>query len=335
MRKGKFIKVRRWGRIYFFGIVSKSDNFKQQFYGVLVSLINELIVSFVQLLPKSIVKQFSNRYIAGDSLQDAVRVVKELNKKGIHATVDVLGEAISSKEEATASKQACSDVLDAIRKLQLKANLSIKPTQMGLKLDEQFCYEQVLSLVEKSKAMHSFVRLDMEDSSCTDATFRLLKKLRETHDNCGVVVQAYMRRTLSDVIALNALKPNIRLCKGIYIEPVSIAFKGKEEVRKNYLEVLKWMFENKNYVGIATHDSFLIDEAIKLIDALKIPRDAFEFQMLLGVREDLRDYLAESGYKVRVYVPFGKDWYLYSIRRLKENPNIAGQIVKNLFTRNR
>ncbi|MDP3150597.1 MAG: proline dehydrogenase family protein [Ignavibacteria bacterium] len=298
-----------------------------------MSLINELIVSFVQTLPKSVVKKFSNRYIAGDSLQDAVLVVQDLNRKGIHATIDVLGEAITTKEEATASKQACSDVLDAIRKLQLKANLSIKPTQMGLKLDEQFAYQQVLTLVEKAKGMQNFVRLDMEDSTCTDATIRLFNKLRETHDNCGIVVQAYMRRTLSDLISLSALKPNVRLCKGIYIEPVSIAFKGKEEIRKNYLDNLKWMFENKHYVGIATHDSYLIDEAINLIQTLKIPRDAFEFQMLLGVHEDLRDYLAESGYKVRIYVPFGKDWYLYSIRRLKENPNVAGQIVKNLFSR--
>ena len=298
-----------------------------------MSIINELIVSFVQILPKSIVKKFSSRYIAGDSLQDAVLLVQELNKRGIHATIDVLGEAITTKEEAVSSKQACSDVLDAIRKLQLNANLSIKPTQMGLQLDEQFCYDQVLSLVEKAKLMRNFVRLDMEDSSCTDATFRLYKKLRETHDNCGVVVQAYMRRTLSDLISLSSLKPNVRLCKGIYIEPVSIAFKGKEEIRKNYLNLLKWMFENKHYVGIATHDSYLIDEAVELIKSLKIPRDAFEFQMLLGVHEDLRDYLAESGYKVRIYVPFGKDWYLYSIRRLKENPNVAGQIVKNLFSR--
>lgn len=298
-----------------------------------MSIINELIVSFVQILPKSIVKKFSSRYIAGDSLQDAVLLVQELNKKGIHATIDVLGEAITTKEEAAASKKACSDVLDAIRKLQLNANLSIKPTQMGLALDEQFCYDQVLSLVEKAKLMRNFVRLDMEDSSCTDATFRLYKKLRETHDNCGAVVQSYMRRTMSDLISLSALKPNIRLCKGIYIEPVSIAYKDKQEIRKNYLNLLRWMFENKHYVGIATHDSYLIDEAVELIRSLKIPNDAFEFQMLLGVHEDLRDYLAESGYKVRIYVPFGKDWYLYSIRRLKENPNVAGQIVKNLFSR--
>ena len=302
-------------------------------FGVLLALINKLIVAFVQILPRSIVKKFSNRYIAGDSLQDAVQVVTDLNKKGIHATIDVLGEAITSKEEAIESKQACSDVLDAIRKLQLKANLSIKPTQIGLKLDGQFCYDQVLALVEKAQAMQNFVRLDMEDSTCTDATIRLYKKLRETQSNCGIVVQAYMRRTLSDLISLSALKPNVRLCKGIYIEPVSIAFKGKEEVRKNYLECLKWMFENKHYVGIATHDPYLIDEAINLINSMQIRRDAFEFQMLLGVREDLRDYLVESGYKVRVYVPFGKDWYLYSIRRLKENPNIAGQVVKNLFSR--
>jgi len=299
-----------------------------------VALINELIVSVVQILPKSIVRKFSNRYIAGDSLQDAVLVVQELNKRGILATIDVLGESITTKEEASASTVACSEVLDAIRKLQLKANISIKPTQMGLQIDEKFCFDQVLTLVEKAKAMNNFVRIDMEDSSCTDATLRLYKKVRETHDNSGAVIQAYMRRSLSDLISISALKPNIRLCKGIYIEPVSIAFKGKDEVRKNYLDILKWMFENKHYVGIATHDPYLIDEAVNLIDTLQIPRVAFEFQMLLGVREDLRDYLAESGYKVRVYVPFGKEWYQYSIRRLKENPNIAGQVVKNLFSRN-
>lgn len=297
-----------------------------------MSFINELIVSFVQLLPKAIVKRFSDRYIAGDSLADAVRVVQDLNKKGILATIDVLGEAINSKEEASASKQACSEVLDAIRKLQLKANLSIKPTQMGLKLDEDFCFQQVSSLVEKAGTMQNFVRLDMEDSGCTDATLRLYRRLRAASTNCGTVLQAYMRRTLDDLEATKDLAPNIRLCKGIYIEPEEIAYKAKDEIRKNYLAALTWLFEHKQYVGIATHDEFLIDEAVALIKKLQRPQDAFEFQMLLGVREDLRDYLVESGYKVRIYVPFGKDWYLYSMRRLKENPNVAGQITKNLFS---
>lgn len=296
-----------------------------------MSYINNLIVTFVQLLPKSIVRVFSGKYIAGDTLQDAVSLTLELNKQGIYTTIDVLGEDISTRDEAIYAKNECSKILDAIKKFNLKSNLSIKPTQMGLMLDSGFCYQQLSDLLDKAVAIDNFVRIDMEDSNTTDKTFALYKRLREKYNNVGVVVQSYLKRTLPDVKSLLPLKTNFRLCKGIYIEPEEIAFKRKDEIRKNYLDSLRFMLQNDMYVGIATHDEYLVNEAYKIIKELNVSVNKFEFQMLLGVREDLRTKINKDGYKVRVYVPFGKDWYAYSIRRLKENPQVAGHIVKNLF----
>jgi proline dehydrogenase len=294
--------------------------------------LNKLIVSFVQLLPKSVVRLFSNKYIAGDKLEDAIRVTKELNLKGILATIDVLGESITSTAEAEIAKKECVQVLDAIRKQELKANLSIKPTQMGLMLNEDFCYSQVEELVSKAESMNNFVRIDMEDSPTTDKTFNLYKKLREKYESVGVVIQAYLKRSYDDVSKLNKMGTTYRLCKGIYIEPEEIAFKNRQKIRDNYLKILRKMFEDGNYVGIATHDEYIVNEAYKMIKGLNIPKTQFEFQMLLGVREDLRDKINKDGYKIRIYVPFGEHWYKYSIRRLKENPNIAWHITKNIFS---
>lgn len=296
-----------------------------------MSLFNNLIVSTVQLMPKPVVGFFSKRYIAGESIDDAIRVTRELNKQGIYATIDVLGESVKNKEEAIDSKNKALEVLNTIIKFNLKANISIKPTQMGLAIDEDFAYDQVRILVQNAREINSFVRIDMEDSPYTDATFRLFRKLKQDYDNLGVVVQAYMKRTYDDVVVLNKLGTNYRLCKGIYIEPPAIAYKDKETIRKNYIRDLEIMFKNGNYVGIATHDEYLVKEAYRLIKELNISKDKFEFQMLLGVREDLRNKINEDGYKIRVYVPFGKDWYAYSTRRLKENPQVAGHIFRDLF----
>jgi proline dehydrogenase len=297
-----------------------------------VSFFNNLIVSTVQVMPKSVVGFFSKKYIAGESIDDAIRVTRELNRQGIFATIDLLGEAVKNREEAVDSKNKALEVLDTIVKFNLKANLSIKPTQMGLAIDEDFAYDQVRTLVRKAKEIDNFIRIDMEDSPYTDATFRVFKKLKQDYDNLGVVVQAYMKRTYDDVVILNKLGTNFRLCKGIYIEPPAIAYKDKEAIRKNYVKDLELMFKNGNYVGIATHDEYLINEAYRLIRELKIPKDKFEFQMLLGVREDLRNKINNDGYKIRIYVPFGKDWYAYSTRRLKENPQVAGYIFKSMFS---
>lgn len=298
-----------------------------------MSFFNKIIVSAVQLMPKDIVGIFSKKYIAGENLEDAVNLVLSLNKKGILATIDVLGESVKNREEALEAKRKASEVLDTIEKFKLMANLSIKPTQMGLNIDENFALQNITELVEKAKKLNNFIRIDMEDSPFTDATFAILKKLKEEYDNVGVVVQAYLKRTFDDVIKLNKINTNYRLCKGIYIEPANIAYKGKQEIRDNYLKILEMILKSGNYVGIATHDEYLIDRAKKMISELKIPNDKFEFQMLLGVREDLRDKINNEGFKIRIYVPFGKDWYPYSVRRLKENPQIAGYVFKSIFTR--
>ncbi len=296
--------------------------------------INHAIVSFVKVLPKPVVHVFAKKYIAGEKLEDAVRVTKELNAKGIVTTIDVLGEAVTTKKESEEAKKECIAVLDAINQNKLDANLSIKPTQIGLMLDSQFCYDQVSEILERAKGYNNFVRIDMEDSPTTELTFELHNKLKLKYSNVGVVVQAYLRRTYDDVKRQNSIGTRYRLCKGIYGEPEEIAFKDRQEVRDNYLKVLELMLKNGNHVGIATHDEYLVDGAYKLIKQLNIPKDKFEFQMLYGVREDLRNKINADGYKIRIYVPFGEHWYKYSIRRLQENPQVAWYITKSIFSLN-
>jgi len=297
-----------------------------------VSLINQAIVKAVTLMPKSVVGIFSRRYIAGDTLEDGIRTVRQLNSKGIYATLDVLGESIQTRQEAEKYKEEAIEVLDSIHKNKLLANLSIKPTQMGLNIDTDFAYLQIKEIVAKAKEIQSFVRIDMEDSSTTDNTIEVYKRIFQEYKNVGIVIQAYLKRSFDDVIVLNKLGTNYRLCKGIYVEPPTIAIKDRQAIRDNFMKILKQMLTDGNYVGIATHDKYLIDESYKLIREMNIPKDKFEFQMLLGVREDLRDKINRDGYKIRIYVPFGKEWYAYSIRRLKENPSIARHIVKSFLT---
>jgi proline dehydrogenase len=299
-----------------------------------VNPVNSLIVAFVKLLPKQVVHIFAKRYIAGVKLEDAVRVVKYLNEKGIVATIDVLGEAISNKAEAEEAKKECLQVLDAIEKNKLNSNLSVKPTQFGLGLDKEFCFNQMSEILERAKQYNNFIRIDMEDSPFTSATIEQYKKLHQDFRNVGIVVQAYMRRTYDDVTSPSMNGTNYRLCKGIYIEPVEIAYKGFQEVRDNYLKVLNYLLDHGNYVGIATHDDYLVNKAVEMIKQKNIPNDRFEFQMLYGVKERLRDKINAMGYKIRIYVPFGEHWYKYSIRRLQENPNMAWHITKSIFTFN-
>jgi len=299
-----------------------------------VKLLNNAIVSFVKILPKPVVYVFAKKYIAGTNLDAAIRVTKELNQKGILATIDVLGEAVNTKKESEAAKNECLEVLDAIEKHKLNANLSLKPTQLGLIIDKDFCYAQISEILTKAKGYNNFVRIDMEDSSTTDDTFGLFRAMKQKFTNVGIVVQAYLKRTFGDVQELNKVGTNYRLCKGIYVEPAEIAFKGRMEVRENYLKTLELMLDEGNYVGIATHDDYLIKGAYALIKRKNISKDRFEFQMLYGVKEDLRDKINGDGYKIRIYVPFGEHWYKYSIRRLQENPQMAWHITKSIFSLN-
>ena len=297
-----------------------------------MGIINKVVVGTLPLVPKGIVRRFANRYIAGETLEHAVATSKKLNAKGIMGTIDVLGEDVFSKEDATRSKDECLLVLDAINKHKLNSNQSIKLTSLGLKIDLDFCLANVKEIFAKAKSYNIFVRIDMEDSSVTSDTIHIFNEARKDYSNSGIVLQSYMRRTYDDAAKLIEIGTNFRLCKGIYVEPVEIAYKERQEVRDNYLKVLKLMLEKDSYVGIATHDEFLIDGAYKLIKELNKPNDRYEFQMLLGVREGMRDKIVKDGHRMRIYIPFGTHWYQYSIRRFKENPKMAGYVVKSILT---
>lgn len=298
-----------------------------------LNIVKTGIVKFVKILPKNLVFVFAKKYIAGTKLQDAVEVVKELNSIGIMATMDVLGEAISNKKEAEDAKNECLEVLENIKTHKLDSNLSIKPTQLGLAIDEDYCYFQLKEIVEKAKSYNNFVRIDMEDSSLTDKTIKLFNRINKDFDNVGIVLQAYLKRTADDVDKLNPQNTNYRLCKGIYVEPEKIAYKDRKKVQDNFIELMSKIISNGNYVGIATHDEVLVDAAYKYVTENKIDKDKFEFQMLYGVREELRNKISADGYRLRVYVPFGEHWYHYSVRRLQENPTLAWYITKSLFTK--
>ncbi len=295
-------------------------------------MLNDLIIKVLPIIPKSIIYIFAKKYIAGPNLSDAVRVTLDLMNKGGCSTIDVLGEFVTTKEKALHELIMIDKVLDAINEHKLKSYLSIKPTSLGMGLDFEFGYENIFQLVDKANKLGIFVRLDMENSPYTDNTLKMYKLFREKgYFNIGFVIQAYMKRSENDVRSLLDYKPNIRLCKGIYNESPDIAYKDYNEIRKNYIKLLNLMLDNNLYVGIATHDEFLINYAIKQIKDRNLKREEYEFQMLLGVRENRRDELLKEGHNLRVYVPFGVDWYGYSIRRLKENPQMAGHIFKSIF----
>ena len=295
-------------------------------------MLNQLVLKTLPFVPKSIVYLFAKKYIAGPLLEYAVKATKQLMEKGGSSTIDVLGEFVTTRERANHETEMCMKVLDAVSKNNLRTYSSIKPTSLGLGIDFDFGYSNIAKLVKKAKELGIFVRLDMENSPYTTMTLDLYKKLRDSgFDNVGFVIQSYMRRSMDDVKSLLSYKPNIRLCKGIYVESESIAFKGYEEVRQNYRDLLDLMLDNGLYVGIATHDEALIQYGLDSVKKRNLKKEEYEFQMLLGVRENRRDEILKLGHNLRVYVPFGVDWYGYSTRRLKENPQMVGHIVKSIF----
>ncbi len=297
--------------------------------------LNKLVVATIPLVPRRIIRFFAGRYIAGETLEDAIRCVRQLNSEGICGTMDVLGEDISTRAEAIAAKEQSIVVLHTIAKEKLDSNLSIKLTSLGLKIDKQFCVENVRDILKVASRYGNFVRIDMEDSSCTSDTLDVFRTVRREFNAVGIVVQAYLLRTEDDVRELVKDRANFRLCKGIYKEPKEIAYQSREDVQRNYERLLEQMLTGGSYVGIATHDSVLVDAALALIKKHGLRKDLYEFQMLLGVRPELRKKLVRDGRKVRLYIPYGEHWYGYSTRRFKENPAIAGYVFKALFTRNR
>lgn len=299
-----------------------------------MSLLNKFVVTVMPLIPKAIVGRVARRYIAGTTLGDGVKTVKRLNTLGMMTTMDLLGEDVKDASEAQAVRDNILPILQAIHQNTLNSNVSIKPTQLGLSIDKELGLRNIRAILEEARKLGNFVRIDMEDAQTTDNTLEIYRKLRgEGFSNTGVVIQAYLHRSESDVRPLVKEGANIRLCKGIYNESPSIAYKGLQEIRNNYLKLLRIMLEGGSYVGIATHDDFLIDGAMTIIQELGLRPTQYEFQMLLGVRETRRNDIVKAGHKLRVYVPYGEQWYAYSTRRLKENPAMAWYITKAIFIR--
>ncbi len=302
-------------------------------------IINKMIAYVLPYMPKKLVWAFSKRYIAGVHIEDAIRVAKKLNIQGIKITIDLLGEFISDLGQAEKNKLEYLNIINRVEKENIDGNYSLKPTMFGLLLDKKVCYENIREIVKTAADFNNFVRIDMEDSQCTDLEIELFRKLKkEFPGNVGLVFQVYLKRTLNDIKNLQDLNSdelpiNYRLCKGIYIEAEEIAYKKKDKINQHFLEDIDYIFRNKIYAGIATHDKTVVNGAYEMIAKYKIPKDKYEFQMLYGVTPELRRSVLAKGHIMRVYVPFGKDWFAYSTRRLKENPQMANHIIKALFIR--
>ena len=298
----------------------------------MISIINTLIIKIITLLPKSIVQLFAGKYVAGENHKTALGVVKSLNNQGFSATIDILGEHVKDIFEAQQVTSEYLNLFDEISESDLDSNISIKPTHIGLDVGDSEFISNLQLLIEKADSHKNFLRIDMESSSVTDTTLRAYTKMLKKTKAVGTVFQAYLFRTLDDIKNIQNEHLNYRLCKGIYRESENISIQDRNGINENYLKILRHTFMVNNYVGIATHDINLLKEIYSLIKELNVPIDRFEFQVLYGVPMSgwLEKHL-ENGYKVRVYVPFGPNWYDYSIRRLNENPNIAGYVIKNLF----
>jgi proline dehydrogenase len=302
-------------------------------------MFNKFIALILPYFPKKFIWIFSKSYISGETIDDAIRVSRELNKNKVEVTLDVLGEFIKSLEEAEENKMEYLNLIDVTFKSGINGNFSLKPSSFGLLIDKETCYSHIREIVAKAASYNGFIRIDMEDSPCTDNEIDLFRRLKtEFPGNVGLVVQAYLKRTLNDIRGLSDLNSekhplNFRLCKGIYIESEKIAFKKYEEINQHFLEDLEYMLKNKIYAGIATHDKPLIDGAFQLLKKYNVPKNMYEFQMLYGVTPKLRESVVNEGHRMRVYVPFGKKWFGYSTRRLKENPKMASHIIKAIFVK--
>jgi len=302
-------------------------------------MINKIIADILPYMPKKLVWIFSRKYISGENLSDALKESEKLNAEGCSVTLDILGEYVSQLSEAEQYKIQYLDVIKQFTARQINGNFSVKPSMLGLLLDKEVCYHNFREIVVAADLAGSFVRIDMEDSTCTDDEILLYRRLKAEFPNrVGLVVQAYLRRTHNDLQELldvhtPASPLNFRLCKGIYVEDQAIAFKGYQEIRDHYLLDLEFMLKNGIYVGIATHDAYLVEQSMSIIERLNISKDKFEFQMLYGVTSNLRRSILDKGYAMKVYVPFGKQWFNYSTRRLKENPNMVWHIIKAIFIR--
>ncbi|MEE3135737.1 MAG: proline dehydrogenase family protein [Candidatus Neomarinimicrobiota bacterium] len=296
-----------------------------------MNLLNPIIKATLPLVPKPIVRRIAKPYIAGETLPELVSVVQELNHDRFIVATSILGEFVTEVKDAEEAVQQYQEVLTEIKDLKLESNIHIKLSHFGLKLDKEVCYNNLINILKTAADCGNFVRIDMEDSTCTDDTLAIYKRAREKFENVGVVIQACMKRSNEDIDSLKAMKANVRICKGIYIEPPEIAYNDREIVRQNYSTLLKDLLGAGCYVGIATHDKWLVDDAFQTIEELALDHTQYEFQMLYGVDPQLRQMIRDAGHRMRVAVPFGPSWYPYSIRRLRKNPTVARYVLQALF----
>jgi len=296
-----------------------------------MNLLNPIIKATLPLVPKPIVRRIAKPYIAGETLPELVSVVQELNNDRFIVATSILGEFVTEVKDAEEAVQQYQEVLTEIKDLKLESNIHIKLSHFGLKLDKEVCYNNLINILKTAADCGNFVRIDMEDSTCTDDTLAIYKRAREKFENVGVVIQACMKRSNEDIDSLKAMKANVRICKGIYIEPPEIAYNDREIVRQNYSTLLKDLLGAGCYVGIATHDKWLVDDAFQTIEELALDHSQYEFQMLYGVDPQLRQMIRDAGHRMRVAVPFGPSWYPYSIRRLRKNPTVARYVLQALF----
>lgn len=298
-----------------------------------MNVINRVIVASMPLVPRRIVRRIASRYVAGETLAEALDTVAALNAEGCTATLDVLGEDVRHRDESEDTVAEYLRALDGIAERALECNISVKLTALGLKLDPRHCRREFARVIEGARCHGTFVRIDMEDSSVTEETIRIFGEARARYEKVGLVLQAYLRRSLDDANRAAADRANVRVCKGIYVEPAAIAFQDRDEIRNSFSAMVDRLLEAGCYVGIATHDPILIERARATISRLALAREAYEFQMLLGVAGDLRRRLVAGGHRLRVYVPYGRAWEAYSMRRLKENPAIAGHVLRGILLR--
>lgn len=301
-----------------------------------MSVFDTLVVHGLPLVPKFIVGHFARPYVAGPTIDHAVSAVRAMMDEGAMATIDILGEEVRDRDLAESYTEQYIGLYDTIEREGLDANVSLKPTMLGMKIAEATCAANIDRVAARAAAGGSFLRIDMEDHTTTDTTLRIYRDVASRHgSHVGVVLQAYLRRTPADVDALRDLTPNIRLCKGIYREPRTVAWHLYETIRENFIYVLEKLLTGGSYVGIATHDAHLVWAGMALVDRLGLDRDRYEFQMLYGVEPELRRIIIAGGHRLRVYVPFGRDWYPYSMRRLRENPTIAKNVMMAMLGRRR
>ena len=297
-----------------------------------MNIINNIITNTIPILPKKLVKIIADQYVAGETYEEALKVTKTLNLKGYETTIDLLGEHLSNINETNEVTNIYANLLERINKQSLYSNISVKPTHIGLDIGVEEFYKNALILAKKGNSLNNFIRFDMEDSDTTEKTIEVFKRIYKDYKNIGTVFQAYLKRTYDDIESMEE-KINFRLCKGIYNEDSSISYKNREKINQNYLKIAELAFKREHYIGLATHDLELTQKLYSLIEKYNVPATNFEFQVLYGVPMNgwLQKHMSNK-YKVRVYLPYGPQWYEYSIRRLKENPNIARYVAKSIFS---